>query len=179
MLITLQVIVNQYGRSGRAARNWGPDTIEGTLDEEELRSKCHDQNVENVNNRFLDDEYYASRDYDLSDIEVPLLSVGNWGGILLHLRGNVEGFLHASSKLKYLRFITGRHDLPFYTKESVDLQRSFLDAFLKGQDPEGWSGNAPPKVGYKLRIGNVEYNDAAAEAAYPEKHTADWPVPGT
>lgn len=49
----------------------------------------------------------------MGDVKVPLLLVANWGGILLHLRGNVEGFVHAGSELKYLRFITGQHDLPF------------------------------------------------------------------
>ncbi|KAJ9603048.1 hypothetical protein H2200_012343 [Cladophialophora chaetospira] len=169
----------QYGRPGRAARKWGPDTIEGTLPEEELRANCHDQNVDNVKNKFLDDEYYATKAYDMHDIKVPVLSVGNWGGILLHLRGNVEGFVNAGSKHKYLRFITGRHDLPFYTKECVDMQRSFLDAFLKGNDPDGWSTGQPPKVGYKLRVGDVGYNDAEAEKAYPERFENTWPIPDT
>ncbi|KAK4502777.1 hypothetical protein PRZ48_006203 [Zasmidium cellare] len=174
-----QVVVNQYGRGGRSARNWGSDTIEGTLDEEELRANCHDQRVENETNRFMDDEYYASRDFHLSDIEVPLLSVGNWGGILLHLRGNVEGFMNAGSKQKYLRFVTGRHDLPFYTKECVDLQQSFLDAFLKDIDREGWKEGKPPAVSYKVRAGDVGVNDAAAEEAYPSRTASAWPIPGT
>jgi predicted acyl esterase len=144
-----------------------------------LRANCHDQNVDNVKNRFLDDEYYASRDYNMEDIKVPLLSVGNWGGILLHLRGNVEGFMNAGSQHKYLRFITGRHDLPFYTKECVDMQRSFLDAFLKGNDPTGWSTGKPPKVGFKLRVGDVGYNDAVAEKAYPTRYEDSWPIPDT
>lgn len=135
--------------------------------------------MDNVNNRFLDDAYYATKDYNISDIEVPLLSVGNWGGILLHLRGNVEGFMHAGSRHKYLRFITGRHDLPFYTKECVDLQLSFLDAFLKGKDPQGWSRDEQPKVGYKVRIGDVGFNDVAAEAAYPTQYAEEWPIPET
>ncbi|KPI43802.1 uncharacterized protein AB675_6159 [Cyphellophora attinorum] len=174
-----QVIVNQYGRGGRAARKWGPDTLEGNLSEEELAAKCHDQTVDNVKNRFLDDEYYATTDYDMSDIEVPLLSVGNWGGILLHLRGNVEGFVNAGSRHKYLRFVTGRHDLPFYTKEYVDLQLSFLNAFLKGDDPMGWSRGEQPKVRYRSRIGDVGFNDAVAEAAYPERDAEMWPIPTT
>ena len=135
--------------------------------------------MDNVNNRFLDDDYYATKDYNISDIEVPLLSVGNWGGILLHLRGNVEGFMNAGSRHKYLRFITGRHDLPFYTHECVDLQRSFLDAFLKGNDPHGWSRDEPARVGYKVRIGDVGFNDTAAESSYPERYEEKWPVPGT
>lgn len=73
------MLKNQYGRPGRAAQGWG-ETIEGSLPEEELQSKLHDQNVENLAHRFLDEEYYASRDYNMADIEVPLLSVANWGG---------------------------------------------------------------------------------------------------
>jgi hypothetical protein len=64
---------------------------------------------------YRDDPYYASKEYDMSDIKVPMLSVANWGGILLHLRGNIEGFVHAGSEFKYLRCITGRHDLPSTT----------------------------------------------------------------
>lgn len=89
----IQVITNQYGRPGRAASNWGPDTLEGDLSLEELKKNCRDQTVDNANNRFLDDDYYASKDFNLKDIRVPILSVANWGGIHLHLRGNIEGKL--------------------------------------------------------------------------------------
>ncbi|KAK6428524.1 hypothetical protein LTR95_015333 [Oleoguttula sp. CCFEE 5521] len=174
-----QVLKNQYGRAGRAAKGWCPDTIEGSLDEDTLRKKCHDQTVENVQSSFLDDDYYSSRDYDMADIQVPLLSVGNWGGILLHLRGNVEGFVNAGSSVKYLRFITGRHDLPFYTPECVELQKSFLDAFLKGDDPRGWSRNEQPAVEYKVRVGDEGFNDAGVEAAYPTRKGYAWPLPDT
>lgn len=135
--------------------------------------------MDNLVNHFLDDDYYASKDYNMSDIEVPMLSVGNWGGILLHLRGNVEGFMNAGSQHKYLRLITGRHDLPFYTKECVNLQLSFLDAFLKGKDPQGWSRGEQLTVGYKVRVGDVGYNDTAAETAYPSRFAKEWPIPGT
>ena len=175
-----QVVSNQYGRPGRAARNWGPDTLEGDLPEDEMMRNRQDQNVDNRNNRFRDDEYYASKEYDMSDIQVPLLSVGNWGGIMLHLRGNVEGFCHAGSRFKYLRMITGRHDLPFYYKEEVEIQRSFLDAFLKGEDRVGWSipGKVPP-VDIVLRKGNVGFNDAEAEKKYERRTELEWPIART
>lgn len=105
-----QVVSNQYGLAGRTARRWGVDTIEGDLPSETLQKLRNDQTIDNENYHFLDDTYYSSRDYDLADIEVPLLSVANWGGILLHMRGNVHGYLNAGSKNKFLRFITGRHE---------------------------------------------------------------------
>ncbi|CCF38510.1 X-Pro dipeptidyl-peptidase protein [Colletotrichum higginsianum] len=129
-----QVVSNQYGLAGRAARNWGPDTLEGSLPESELREARRSQPADTAEFRFRDDEYYSTKDFDLADIEVPLLSVANWGGILLHLRGNVVGYMQAESKFKYLRCITGRHDLPFYYPEEVKVQKSFHDAFLKGED---------------------------------------------
>lgn len=175
-----QVVSNQYGKPGKAARNWGPDTIEGDLSEEELVANRNDQNEDNANNRFRDDEYYASKEYDLSDIQVPLLSVGNWGGILLHLRGNVEGWNHAGSKLKYLRFITGRHDLPFYYPEEVEVQRSFLDAFLKGDDRVGWSvAGKVPQVDLCLRKGDVGFNNPAGERSFKRRSEKEWPIART
>ncbi|KAF7588820.1 hypothetical protein BBP40_005174 [Aspergillus hancockii] len=174
-----QVITNQYGRPGRAAHNWGPDTIEGDLSEEELLINRNDQTIDNVNSRYRDDPYYASKEYNMEDIKVPLLSVANWGGILLHLRGNVIGYMNAGSEYKYLRFITGRHDLPFYYDEEVELQRSFLDAFLKGEDRAGWSTGQAPKVDVLLRKGNVGFNNTEAERAYSRRTENEWPLART
>lgn len=172
-----QVITNQYGRPNR---KWDPQTIEGDLSAEELEKNRQDQTIDNAVNKFRDDDYYASKEYDPSDIKVPLLSVANWGGILLHLRGNVQGYMNAGSDLKYLRFITGRHDLPFYYEEEVELQRSFLDAFLRNEDRVGWSekGKLPP-VDVVLRKGDVGFNDAKAEKAYERRTESEWPIART
>ncbi len=175
-----QVITNQYGRPGRAASNWGEDTIEGDLSEEILESNRRDQNIDNATNQYRDDEYYSSKEFNLEDIEVPLLSVANWGGILLHLRGNIEGYTWAGSKFKYLRFITGRHDLPFYYHDEVEIQKSFLNAFLKGEDAVGWSepGKVPP-VSIILRKGDVGFNNPKSEATYRRREELAWPIPRT
>ena len=73
-----QVVSNQYGLPGRAARNWGPDTLEGNLPADELAKNRRDQPVDTVDNKFRDEEYYKTKDFDLGDIEVPVLSVANW-----------------------------------------------------------------------------------------------------
>ncbi|KAJ5377413.1 uncharacterized protein N7496_004822 [Penicillium cataractarum] len=175
-----QVVTNQYGRPGRAASNWGPDTVEGDLSEEELERNRNDQTIDNAQHYFRDDPYYASKEYTQRDIQVPLLSVANWGGILLHLRGNIEGYMQAGSPLKYLRFITGRHDLPFYYDEEVAIQKSFLDAFLKGEDDvHGWSKGKAPKVDLLLRKGNVGYNNSEAERTFKRRTEKEWPIART
>ena len=76
-----QVITNQYGRPGRRATNWGPDTIEGDLSPEELAANRRVQVDDIYRNKFADDAYYMKTDYDIAKIKVPLLSVANWGGI--------------------------------------------------------------------------------------------------
>ena len=175
-----QVITNQYGKPGRKSSNWGPDTIEGDLSDEEREKNRNDQNIDNAANQYRDQPYYAGKEYDMSNIQVPLLSVANWGGILLHLRGNIEGFTHAGSKFKYLRCIVGRHDLPFYYSEEVELQKSFLDAFLKGEDKVGWSvPGKVPKVDIVLRKGDLGFNDPKAEKAFPRRTENDWPIART
>ena len=140
------------------------------MSEEELKANRRDQTEDNVANRYRDDEYYASKEFRLEDIEVPVLSVANWGGILLHLRGNVEGYTWAGSKNKFLRFITGRHDLPFYYHDEVEIQKSFLDTFLKGEDKVGWSvpGKVAP-VTLMLRKGNAGFNNSEAEKTYEKR----------
>jgi predicted acyl esterase len=181
-----QVLVNQYGRAGRSKLEFSKDvpgaraqedTIEGDLPDEMLKQTRREQPDDNEKNKFRDDEYYASKDFNLDDIKIPLLSVANWGGILLHLRGNVEGYAGAGSKNKGLRFITGRHDLPFYYHDEVEIQKSFLDAFLKGQDSYGWTtpGKVPP-VTLTLRKGQVGFNDAEAEKKYSNREGAAWPI---
>lgn len=75
--------------------------------------------------------------------------------------------------------MTGRHDLPFYYKEEVEMQKSFLDAFLKGQDSLGWTRHVQPRVRLVLRRGNVGFNDPKAEKAYLERPEEDWPIPRT
>lgn len=173
------MVSNQYGRPGRAARNWGPDTLEGDLSEIELQANRNDQTIDNSQHQFLDEDYYESKSFDLSNVKVPLLSVANWGAILLHLRGNVEGFMYAGSQQKFIRFITGRHDLPFYLEQNVQLQKSFLAAFLKDDDRDGWTTGQVPRVGLVLRKGDLGYNDFEAEKRLPQRYENEWPIART
>ncbi|KAL2851391.1 Alpha/Beta hydrolase protein [Aspergillus pseudodeflectus] len=173
-----QVAPNQYGLRGRAARNWGLDTVEGDLRADKLAANRHKASLHEQ--RYRDNKHLAALNFNLEDITVPILSVANLGGNLLHLRGNVNGYLWAGSEFKYLRFIIGRHDLPFYYPEEVEIQRSFLDAWLKGEDRAGWSRKgAVPKVDLILRRGNVGYNDPAAEKSFLRRKEYEWPLART
>lgn len=106
-----------------------------------------------LSHRF-DDEYYRARTPDLSRIEVPLLAVGNWGGLGLHLRGSFEGFLGAGSKEKWLEVHTGEHFTEFYLDRGIDLQKRFFDHYLKERD-NGWE-HEQPRVQLSIRRPDAE-----------------------
>ncbi|GAA5875152.1 hypothetical protein JCM8547_005537 [Rhodosporidiobolus lusitaniae] len=187
-----QVVTMQYGNGQKAVRRWGPKSeigqpvgpqcLEGVIPPEELEKLRADQTIDNRNHRFLDEPYHASRTYDLGDIEVPVLSVANLGGNTLHLRGNVMGYLEAGTSNKWLWFISGRHDLPFYLPHYVDLQKSFLSAWLKGEDDRGWlkGPNAGvPAVNLLVRKGNPGFNSTEAEATFSNRPETSWPLERT
>ncbi|KAG8626209.1 hypothetical protein KVT40_006610 [Elsinoe batatas] len=157
------VAPNQYGKPGRAARKWGEDTIEGDLDEKALERNRSDQTADTATHKFRDEEYYRTREFAIEDIEVPLLSVANWGGILLHLRGNVVGWMRAKSQHKFLHFIVGRHDLPFYYAHSSD----------------GWKSGQQPRVKLTVREGDCGVDDPERELGFPSRSEVDWPLPNT
>lgn len=101
------------------------------------------------------DEHHLERTADLSRIEVPILSAGNWGGQALHLRGNIEGFLRSASEQKWLELHGREHWTEYYTDYGITLQREFLDHFLKGVD-NGWDRRPPVLLQVRTLDGFVE-----------------------
>ena len=96
------------------------------------------------------DDHYARRAARWDQVEVPFLSVGNWGGAGLHLRGNVEDFARAASEHKRLRLHTGSHVGPFYALEGRLDQMRFFDYWLK-QMLNGLPEDPPVKL--SIRVG--------------------------
>ena len=111
-------------------------------------------------------EWYEQRTAKLEDIEVPLLSAGNWGGMGLHLRGNVQGYLGAGSKQKWLQMHGGAHWESFYFPEYVQMQKRFFDRFLK-DEKNGWE-EQPPLI---LEIRHVD--------RFVTRHESEWPLART
>jgi len=145
-----QVTSVQHGVGVRGAKSVvtgelvaGPDT----LSDSELAANRADSPGEAKRRRLYDD-YYAARTADFSQIEAPLLSAGNWGGMGLHTRGNFEGYLGAGSKQKWLEVHGDTHFTHFYSKYGEALQKRFFGYFLKGEDT-GW--NNQPRVLLNIR----------------------------
>jgi predicted acyl esterase len=100
-------------------------------------------------------------------ITVPLLSVGNWTGFGLHLRGNTEAFARAASPHKKLRIHNGSHVHPFYTEEGKRDQLRFFDYWLKGID-NGVMDEPPVKLAIRKGRDEIEW-----------RHEHEWPLART
>lgn len=142
-----QITPIQYGmgENGRRSAATG-ELVSGplTLSEEELRAN-RDQLQESVATHKFDDDYYRCRLPAFDKIDVPLLSAGNWGGVGLHLRGNIEGYVAAGTEQKWLEVHGSTHFSLFYADEGVALQKRFLGHFLKGEDT-GWDRQPPVEL---------------------------------
>ncbi len=159
----------QYGYGERARKN--PNTGESaagpiTLSDQELAQNRIDI-VAEVKAHPLYDEFHQEVAVDWSKVKVPILSAANWGGQGLHLRGNVEGFLQAASENKWLEIHGLEHWTHFYTPYGVNLQKRFLDYFLKGQN-NNW--DQEPKVRLQVRHPGNKFIERTEEA---------WPIPRT
>lgn len=108
---------------------------------------------------------YQDRKVDMDKVQVPLLSCGNWGGNALHLLGNVEGYLTAASKEKFLEIHGLEHYTEFFTDYGRKMQKAFLDHYLKGKDT--WH-QAP----VHLRLRNVD-------GTFTDRDEQEWPLART
>jgi putative CocE/NonD family hydrolase len=145
-----QVASVQHGTGTRGAKSVVTgELVAGphTLPEAELALNRADS-PEEAKRRMLYDAYYAGRTADFAQIEAPLLSAGNWGGMGLHTRGNFEGYLRAGSKEKWLEVHGDTHFTHFYSNYGEALQKRFFGHFLKGEDT-GWT--VQPRIALNIR----------------------------
>ncbi|MBI3044800.1 MAG: CocE/NonD family hydrolase [Betaproteobacteria bacterium] len=117
----------------------------------------------------LDSEYWRACSARWERIQVPVYSVGNWGGFSLHLRGNTEGYMNAAAKHKKLRIHTGTHFHPFHSEEGRMDQLRWFDHWLKGIDT-GILDEPPVKL--EIRTGG-------SQKPYPFRVENEWPLART
>jgi predicted acyl esterase len=129
------VLVNQHGK-GTHMDHWLGESSSGPekLSEEELARNRVEPLEGPRNEHTSDGEHYVSRQVDFSKIKIPLLSCASWAGFGLHQRGNFEGFLESASEQKWLEVHPGKHEEWFYLPYGYELQKRFLDCFLKGEE---------------------------------------------
>jgi predicted acyl esterase len=157
------------GSRGRVNPNTGvPISGPEELSDEELCANRVDINAQHLEAELIDDDYFEGRRPDLSAVDVPVLSCANWGGHGLHLRGNVEGWLGAGSKQKWLEFHGLEHWTEFYTDYGVAIQKRFFDHFLKGED-NGWHEEPP----IRMQVRHVDRLVERSEQEWPLART-EW-----
>ncbi|HEY1475804.1 MAG TPA: CocE/NonD family hydrolase [Pseudolabrys sp.] len=115
----------------------------------------------------LDSGAFAGAQAQWDKITVPMLSVGNWTGFGLHLRGNTEGFMRGASKHKKLRIHNGSHVHPFYREEARQDQIRFFDYWLKGEQ-NGVMDEPPIKLAIRKGRDQTEW-----------RHEKEWPLART
>lgn len=164
------VLRNQHGNPDTpltdidtGERNTGP----ASLSSAELEANRVDY-IGNLLARPLNGPWYEERSARLDRIRIPALVVANWGGLGLHLRGTILGFVGIASREKWLKVQSGSYFLTFLLPQSVALQRKFFDHFLKGIDSE-WKHE--PKVQVALR--------APGDTVKRVIDDAQWPLAGT
>ncbi len=130
------------------------------------KQRYEDTNA-NVQAHPLYDAYWASKEVDLSAIEVPAFVVASWSDHGLHSRGTMEAWRHMSSDQKWLLVHGQKKWAHFYNPENRALALAFFNRFLKGEQSgvEAW-----PRV-------QIEVRESAR--VHPISAAGDWPVPGT
>jgi len=164
-----QVKTVQYGLGERGPRHPVTGLLvcgNETLTDEQLDANRVDFGGDILAHPYID-EYHLARTTNWSNIDVPLISAGNWGGQGLHLRGNVEGFSQVASQQKWLEMHGLEHWTSYYTDYGREIQLAFFDHFLKGAD-NGWA--ARPRITLQVR---------AADDTFTERFEDDWPIPRT
>lgn len=164
-----QVMSVQHGLGSRGRinpNNGQPISGPAELSEAELQAKRVDIRADQLGAELITDPYFVGRLAHLEQIEVPVLSCGNWGGQGLHLRGNVRGFERAGTSEKWLEMHGLEHWTEFYTDYGVSLQKRFFGHYLKGDD-NGWQQE--PRV--RLQVRTVD--------GFRERLEQQWPLPGT
>ena len=138
-----QITINQNGNQGSPYRDrfTGAVSTGRAIDRELLLGNLANVYEAGLHHRF-DDAYFKLRTPIAERIVTPFLSAGNWGGLGLHLRGNVEGFARAASRQKWLEMHTDTHFASMYVPDALALQMKFFDHFLKGED-NGWDKQPP------------------------------------
>jgi predicted acyl esterase len=164
------VLLNQHGNPATTSRDiyTGERTTgPAALSPDELAQNRADY-LGDVLAHPLNDSYYAERTPDLSRIDCPALVIANWGGLGLHLRGTIRGYMGIASREKWLKVQSGSNFHTFLQPRNVAMQQRFFDRYLKDIE-NGWENE--PRVEVEIR--------GPADSVTRVARAATWPLPGT
>jgi len=117
----------------------------------------------------LNDDYWNVLTPDLTQLDLPMLAVGQWSDHELHLRGTVNAYVASTSPYKKLFLFSGTHWTEFYNDVGTSRQLAFFDYWLKGIDNGIY--NEPP-IEMQVRTG-------PKAGDYFTRHESEWPLART
>ncbi|HZT63868.1 MAG TPA: CocE/NonD family hydrolase [Burkholderiales bacterium] len=166
------VLRNQHGNPDTplvdidtGERNTGPES----LAPDALAANRVDY-IGNLLARPLNGPWYEERSARLERIGIPALVVANWGGLGLHLRGTILGWLGIASRDKWLKVQSGSYFFTFLLPQNIALQRKFFDRYLKDID-NGWENE--PKVEVAVRAADDTVKRVVSDTRWPLSET-EW-----
>ena len=98
----------------------------------------------------------------------PALVIANWGGLGLHLRGTIRGYMGIASREKWLKVQSGSYFHTFLQPQNAAMQKRFFDRYLKGID-NGWENE--PRVEVEIRAHGDTVKRVARSTAWPFPET--------
>ena len=160
LLWDLQIAVNQNGNAATPYRDrfTGSPSTGAPIDPAVLPGNLLNLFETGMQHRF-DDAYFRTAHAAAERIHGAVPLAGNWGGLGLHLRGNVIAYEQAASRQKWLEMHTDTHFASMYLAEAVALQQRFFDHFLKGEPngfDQGTTGAADDPRSARLRAAQGE-----------------------
>ncbi|HXR86994.1 MAG TPA: CocE/NonD family hydrolase, partial [Stellaceae bacterium] len=163
---TNSVLRNQHGNPKSPYHDLytgGRTTGNDVLSDEQLAANRADY-LGDLLQHPLNDAWYQSRTPDVRKIDIPTLVVANWGGLGLHLRGTIGGWVDIAAKEKWLKVQGGSYFHTFLQPQNVALQKRFFDKYLKGLN-NGWEKE--PRVEVQIRAPGDKIKRQAQSTSWP------------
>lgn len=110
------------------------------------------------------DDWWADRNREIENIDVPALICGSFSDHNLHSTGSFEGFRRISSTHKWLYTHRGPKWATYYEPAALVVQARFFDHFLKGEDTGILD---EPPVRLEIRDDRTTVTRVSAEAQWP------------
>ncbi len=115
------------------------------------------------------DDYWKSRVPDLAAIELPMLVCASFSDQGLHTRGSFRAFMQAKSRQKWVYTHRGLKWDAYYSKDAMELMRSFFDCFLKDDTQNGFLERAPVRLEVR----------SSRDVVHEVRHENEWPLART
>ena len=136
---------------------------------EEFRQSVGGLPVEMIASHPFYDEHWKKMVADLEAIDLPMLACTSFSDQGLHTRPTFRMFQLAKSKQKWAYTHRDLKWDAYYSKEALDVMKSFFDCFLKGDTQNGYLERAPVRL--EVRSSRDVIHEVRGEQEWPLART--------